>query len=71
LGGIVHQSIGVPAMNWSYVLLCRDDEGTVIESTDVTDEVRFLYMMIEKQEKTLNAYRKELGYPYLITELPH
>jgi hypothetical protein len=56
---------------WTYVLLCRDHEGTVIESTDVTDEIRFLYMMIEKQEKTLNAYRKELGYPYLITELPH
>jgi hypothetical protein len=60
-------------MNWSYVLLCRDDEGTVVESIDATDEVRFLYMMIEKQERTLNAYRKELGYPYLITEtnLPH
>ena len=59
-------------MNWSYVLLCRDDEGTVIESIDATDEVRFLYMMIEKQEKTLNAYRRELGYPYLATDtLPH
>lgn len=60
-------------MNWSYVLLCRDDEGTVVESTDVTQEVQFLYGLIERQERTLNAYRKELGYPYLVTEptLPH
>ena len=59
-------------MKWSYVLLVRDDEGTVIESTEVTDEVRFLYMLIERQERTLNAYRKELGYDFLIDKpLPH
>lgn len=55
-------------MNWSYVLLRRDEEGTIVESTDVTDEVRFLYMLIERQERTLNAYRRELGYPFLVEE---
>jgi len=53
---------------WSYVLLHRDKEGTIVESTDVTDEVLYLYNLIERQERTLNAYRKELGYPFLITE---
>jgi hypothetical protein len=57
---------------WSYVLLCRDDEGTIVESKEVTDEVRFLYYMIERQERTLNAYRKELGYDFLMDKsLPH
>ena len=59
-------------MKWSYVLLVRDDEGTIVESTEVTDEVRFLYMLIERQERTLNAYRKELGYDFLVDkQLPH
>lgn len=58
-------------MNWSYVLLRRDDEGTIVESAEVTDEVLHLYKMIELQERALNAYRKELGYPFLIERSPY
>jgi hypothetical protein len=63
------QSFGVLRLKeWSYVLLRRDEQGTIVESTEVTDEVLFLYRMIEMQERALNSYRKQLGYPFLITE---
>ena len=51
--------------NWSYVILERDDEGTVIDSFDATSEVLFLYMMIEKQERIIQSYRKDLGFSFL------
>jgi len=53
---------------WSYVLLRRNEEGIIIENTDVTDEVVFLYRMIEKQEKLLNEYRLNAGYEFLVEE---
>jgi hypothetical protein len=53
---------------WSYVLLRRNEEGIIIESTDVTDEVVFLYRMIEKQEKLLNEYRLNAGYDFLVEQ---
>ena len=53
---------------WSYVLLRRDEEGTIIESTEVTDEVVFLYRMVEKQEKLLNEYRLNAGYDFLVEQ---
>ena len=46
---------------WSYVILERDDEGTVIDSQDATDEVLFLYAMLEQQERLIKSYRKDLG----------
>jgi hypothetical protein len=46
---------------WSYVILERDDEGTVIDSQDATDEVLFLYAMLEQQERIIKSYRKDLG----------
>lgn len=51
---------------WSYVLLQRDAEGTIIDSTEVTDEVIFLYTLVEKQEKLLNEYRLNAGYDFLV-----
>jgi hypothetical protein len=64
------QSFGVLRLKeWSYVLLRRDEKGTIVESTEVTDEVIYLYRCIEMQEKALNAYRKQLGYPFLITDV--
>ena len=57
-----------PVREWSYVLLRRNEEGIIIESTDVTDEVVFLYRMIEKQEKILNEYRLNAGYDFLVSE---
>jgi hypothetical protein len=53
---------------WSYVLLRRNEEGIIIENTDVTDEVVFLYRMIEKQEKLLNEYRLNAGYDFLVEQ---
>lgn len=46
---------------WAYVLLERDEEGTIIDSQDATDEVLFLYGMIERQERIIESYRKDLG----------
>lgn len=53
---------------WSYVLLQRDAEGTIIDSTEVTDEVIYLYKMVEIQEKLLNSYRLNSGYEFLVSE---
>ena len=53
---------------WSYVLLRRDEEGIIVESTEVTDEVLFLYRLIDMQERTLNSYRKQLGHYFLMTD---
>ena len=47
--------------NWAYVILERDEEGTVIDSQDATDEVLFLYAMIERQERLIESYRRDLG----------
>ena len=57
-----------PVREWSYVLLRRNEEGIIIENTDVTDEVVFLYRMIEKQEKILNEYRLNAGYDFLVEQ---
>lgn len=57
-----------PVREWSYVLLRRNEEGIIIENTDVTDEVVFLYRMIEKQEKLLNEYRLNAGYDFLVEQ---
>ena len=46
---------------WSYIILERDEEGTVVDSSDATDEVLFLYSMIERQERIIESYRKDLG----------
>ena len=46
---------------WAYVLLERDEEGTIIDSQDATYEVLFLYAMIERQERIIESYRKDLG----------
>ena len=56
---------------WSYVILERDDKGIVIDSIDATDEVLFLYSMIERQEKILQSYRKELGITFSDDPLIH
>lgn len=53
---------------WSYVLLQRDAEGTIIDSTEVTDEVIYLYRLVEMQEKLLNNYRLNSGYEFLVSE---
>lgn len=53
---------------WSYVLLQRDAEGTIIDSTEVTNEVIYLYKMVEIQEKLLNSYRLNSGYEFLVSE---
>jgi hypothetical protein len=47
--------------NWAYVILERDEEGTIIDSQDATDEVLFLYAMIERQERLIESYRRDLG----------
>jgi len=47
--------------DWAYVILERDDEGTVIDSHDATSEVLFLYAMIERQERIIESYRRDLG----------
>jgi len=47
--------------DWAYVILERDDEGTVINSHDATSEVLFLYAMIERQERIIESYRRDLG----------
>ena len=47
--------------DWSYVILERDDEGTIVDSHDATSEVLFLYAMIERQERIIESYRKDLG----------
>lgn len=47
--------------SWAYVLLERDDEGTIVDSQDATSEVLFLYAMIERQERIIESYRKDLG----------
>lgn len=51
--------------SWAYVLLERDDEGTIVDSQDATSEVLFLYAMIEKQERIIQSYRKDLGFSFL------
>jgi len=51
--------------SWAYVLLERDDEGTIVDSHDATSEVLFLYTMIEKQERIIQSYRKDLGFSFL------
>lgn len=47
--------------DWSYVILERDDEGTIVDSHDATSEVLFLYAMIERQERIIESYRRDLG----------
>jgi hypothetical protein len=46
---------------WAYVILERDDEGTIVDSHDATSEVLFLYAMIERQERIIESYRRDLG----------
>ena len=46
---------------WSYVILERDEEGTIVDSHDATSEVLFLYAMIERQERIIESYRRDLG----------
>jgi len=53
---------------WSYVLLHRDKDGVIDESVEVTDEVLYLYRMVELQEKLLNQYRLNSGYEFLVEE---
>ena len=53
---------------WSYVLLHRDKDGVIDESVEVTDEVLYLYRMVEIQEKLLNQYRLNSGYEFLVSE---
>jgi hypothetical protein len=53
---------------WSYVLLHRDKDGVIDESVEVTDEVLYLYRMVEIQEKLLNQYRLNSGYDFLVSE---
>ena len=60
--------MAIPVKEWSYVLLQRDAEGTIIDSTEVTDEVLYLYKMVEIQEKLLNSYRLNSGYEFLVSE---
>lgn len=45
---------------YTYVLLERDTEDTIINSTDVTEEIVALYTMIEYQERIINSYRKQV-----------
>jgi hypothetical protein len=47
--------------DWAYIILERDEEGTVIDSHDATSEVLFLYAMIERQERIIESYRRDLG----------
>ena len=47
--------------SWAYVILERDEKGTIVDSVDATDEVLFLYAMIERQERIIESYRKDLG----------
>lgn len=47
--------------DWAYVILERDETGTVIDSHDATSEVLFLYAMIERQERIIESYRRDLG----------
>jgi len=46
---------------FAYVILERDDEGTIVDSHDATSEVLFLYAMIERQEMLIESYRRDLG----------
>jgi len=46
---------------FAYVILERDKTGTVVNSHDATSEVLFLYAMIQKQERIIESYRKDLG----------
>ena len=46
---------------FAYVILERDETGTVIDSHDATSEVLFLYAMIQRQERIIESYRKDLG----------
>lgn len=52
-------------LTYSYVLLIRDKEGTIIESIEVTPEVKHLYCQIEYQERIIKAYRKQVGDEWL------
>lgn len=45
--------------NFGYLLVQTDDSGEVIDTTDVTEEIIFLYTMIEYQERIIRSYRKE------------
>ena len=45
--------------NFGYLLVQTDDSGEVIDTTDVTEEIIFLYTMIEYQEKIISSYRRE------------
>jgi hypothetical protein len=45
----------------AYVLLERNEKGTIVNSHDVTDEILFLYEMVERQERIIDSYRKDLG----------
>ena len=51
--------------DWAYVLLERDEDGTIIDSQDATSEVLFLYKMIQMQERIIESYRKDLGFSFL------
>jgi hypothetical protein len=46
---------------FAYVILERDETGTVVNSHDATSEVLFLYAMIQRQERIIESYRKDLG----------
>lgn len=60
--------------NYGYLLTKSDDDGEIIEVTDVTEEIVFLYTMIEYQERIIRSYRKEFlpdVFPEEGTQLTH
>ena len=44
---------------WSYVLLERDAEGTIVGSVDVTEEIVSLYTRIDLLEGCNDSWRKD------------
>lgn len=60
--------------NYGYLLVKTDDDGEVIETTDVTEEVISLYTMLEYQERIIRSYRREFlpeFFPEEKQELTH
>ena len=45
--------------NHRYLLIETDSDGEAVSATDVTEEIVFLYAMIEKQEMIIKSYRNE------------
>ncbi len=44
---------------WSYVLIERDEEGVIVGSIDVTDEVVSLYTRIDLLDGCNDSWRKD------------